>query len=270
MPLSSERSLWALLTSVLVLGVEFRPDPLPDRIALHRHAERVAPVVEDPDLAAVFLGVPEDVPGDIHARDVLLDLVVPPSDAVHPDDVGDRVVAVAVVERVHQRRPDVLLEVGQVGAIQRHQQLVRDQVDDVRAAQADDQVEVDRSGGQLRYRLVGRVVRRDLDLGRELLLEALDRFRVEVVGVVVDPQRPGLGAAAVLDGLVLVGDRPGDGVVGAGQRQPARPGRLLDDELGGRARGTGRLCAHRRGRVLTGREAGHEPGAGDRPGGSAR
>ena len=201
--------------------------------------------------------------------DVLLDLVVAPPDAVHPDDVRDRVVAVAVVERVHQRRPDVLLEVGQVRAVERRQQLVRDQVDDVRAGQPDDQVEVDRAGGQLRDRLVGRVVGRDLDLGRELLLEALDGGRVEVVGVVVDPQRPGLGLAAVLDRLVLLGDRPGDGVVRAGQRQPARAGRLLDDELGGRAGGAGRLGAHRSGRVLAGRQPGGDARAGDRARGSA-
>ena len=135
--------------------------------------------------------------------------------------------------------------------------------------QPDDQVEVDRPRRQLRDRLVGRVVGRDLDLGRELLLELLDGRRVEVVGVVVDPQRAGLGLDAVLDRLVLVGDRPGDGVVRARQRQPARTGRLLDDELGGRAAGAGGVGADRGGRVLAGRQAGDDPRAGDRPGGSA-
>ena len=123
--------------------------------------------------------------------DVLLDLVVAPADPVHPDDVRDRVARAAVVERVGQLGPDVLLEVRQVGVVERLEQLLRDQVDDVRAAQADDEVEVDRAGRELRDRLVGRVVGRDLDLAVELLLELLDRRRVDVVGVVEDPQRAG-------------------------------------------------------------------------------
>ena len=254
--LSCERSRCALSTTRLVLGVEVGPHVAPHRVALHRHAQRVAPVVEDPDLAAIGLRLPEDVPRDVHARDVLLDLVVAPADPVHPDDVRDRVARAAVVERVGQLGPDVLLEVGQVGVVERLEQLARDQVDDVRAAQAHDQVEAHRPGRELRDRLVGRVVGRDLDLRVELLLELLDRRRVDVVGVVVDPQRAGLGLDAVRDRLVVVGDRPGHRVVGAWQREARGAERLGDDELrrglGDLARGIG--GADRRRRVLTARE----------------
>ena len=75
------------------------------------------------------------------AGDVLADLVVAPPDPVRPDDVRDRVAAAAVVERVLQLGPDVLLEIRQVRVVQRLQQLLRDQVDDVRAGEADDDVE---------------------------------------------------------------------------------------------------------------------------------
>ena len=239
-----------LVDRVGVLGVEVGPRAGPHRVALHRHAERVATVVEDPDLAAIRLRVPEDVPRHIHAGDVLLHLVVAPPDAVHPDHVRHRVAAAAVVEGVGQLRPDVLLEVGQVRVVQREHQLVRDQVDDVRPAQAHDQVELDGAGRELRDRLVGGVVRRDLHLRGRLRLELLDGGGVDVVGVVVDPQRATLGRAPVGDPLVLVGDRPCDGVVGARQRQARRAGGLLDDELCGRAGRAGRLGADGRRRVL--------------------
>jgi hypothetical protein len=65
--------------------------------------------------------------------------------------------------------------------VERREQLLRDQVDDVRAGQPDDQVEVDRAGGQLALGLLGRVVGRRSRPCRELLLEALDRRRVDVV-----------------------------------------------------------------------------------------
>ena len=256
-----------LVDDGLVLGVEVGPHVPSHRVALHRHAQRVAPVVEDPDLAAIGLRVPEDVPRDVHARDVLLDLVVAPADPVHPDDVRDRVARAAVVERVGQLGPDVLLEVGQVGVVERLEQLAGDQVDHVRAAQAHDQVERHRPGRELRDRLVGRVVGRDLDLRVELLLELLDRRRVDVVGVVVDPQRAGLGLDAVRDRLVVVGDRPRHRVVGAWEREPRGAERLGDDELrrglGDLARGIG--GADRRRRVLTAREGpgGAETSRGD-------
>ena len=84
-------------------------------------------------------------------------------------------------------------------------------------------------GGELRDGLVGRVVRRDLHLPAGQLLELLDHARVDVVGVVVDPER-----------ALLVGtrrgsarcrrDRPRDGVVGRGSgRPPGRP--ASDDEV---------------------------------------
>jgi hypothetical protein len=144
-------------------------------------------MLSDPHLAAIGLCLPEDVPGDVHVRDVLLELVVAPADPVHPDDVRDGVVRAAVVEGICDLGPDVLLEVRQVGVAERLQQPAREQVDDVRAGQAHDQVEGHRAGRDLRDRLVGRVVGRDLHLGAELLLELLDRVRVDVVGVVVDP-----------------------------------------------------------------------------------
>ncbi len=263
---SAERSSRALSTIAWSSVLRSGADALAHRVALHRHAQRVAPVVEDPDLAAVLLGLPEDVPRHVHPRDVLADLVVAVADAVHPDDVGDRVVRAAVVERVGQLGPDVLLEVREVGVVERLDQLLGDQVDDVRAAQAHDQVELDGTGGELRDRLVVRVVGRDLDLRVELRLELLDRRRVDVVRVVVDPQRAGLGRRAVGDRLVVVGDRPGDGVVGTREREAGWAERLRHHELG---RGAGhlpgsRLGADRGRRVLTAgeRARGRQPGRG--------
>ena len=198
--------------------------------------------------------LPEDVPGHVHRGDVLRDLVVAPADPVRPDDVRHRVPAAAVVERVLQLGPDVLLEVRQVRVVERLEQLLGDQVDDVRAREPDDQVEGDRAGGELRDRLVGGVVGRDLHLAAGELLELLDQARIEVVGVVVDPERAALVGDAVGDRLVVLGDRPGDGVVGAGQRQAARAGRLRDDEV---RRAVAALAgADRRRRVLA---AGEQP-----------
>ena len=216
--------------------------------------ERVALVVQYADLAAVGLRVPEDVPGDVHRGDVRLDLVVPPADAVHPDDVGHGVTAAAVVEGVRQLRPDVLGEVRQVGVVERLQELLGDQVDDVRAAQADDHVERDGAGRELGDRLVGRVVGGDLDRGSELLLELLDRHRVDVVGVVVDPQRPLLGRPSFRYRPVVGRDRPGDRVVGPRQREAARPYGLWHDEPGGRAGRPSGRDADRLSRVLATRE----------------
>src|SRR6185436_18136996 len=78
-----------------------------------------------------------------------------------------------------------------------------------------------------------------------------------------------LGLAAGLHRLVVVGDRPGHGVVRARQRKPGGPGRFLDDELRGGAAWAGRLRTNRGGRVLTCREPGDDSCARDRPGGAA-
>ncbi len=144
--------------------------------------------------------------------------------------------------------------------VERLQELLRDQVDDVRPGQADDDVEADRARGELRDRLVGGVVGRDLHLRPESPLELLDRRGIEVVGVVVEPKRAPLGRPALRDRPVLVGDRPRHGVVGARQRQPARSERPGDDELrGATGRASGAL-ADGRGRVLA---AGEHAGGAD-------
>ena len=169
-----------------VLGVDVWADARPQRVALHRHAERIALVVEDRHLAPVGLRVPEDVPWHVHRSDVLADLVVAPADPVGPRDVGRREAAAAVVGGVLELRPDVPLEVGKVRMVERLQQLLGDEVDDVRAREADDDVEADGTGRELRDRLVRGVVRRDLDLDSVPLLETLEYDRVEIVGVVVD------------------------------------------------------------------------------------
>ena len=206
-----------------VVGVEVGNLACVHRIALHGHGQGVALVVQQTDLARVRLRLPEDVPGHLHAADVLADLVVAPADAVHPDDVGHRVARAAVVEGVLQCGPDVLGQVRQVAVVERLHQLLRDEADHLVGAQADHDIEVDGPGRELCGGLVGGVVGRDLDRAVVLLLEALDEAGPDVVGVVVDVERAALGLEAVLDGRVVVGDRPGDAVVGARQRQPLGP-----------------------------------------------
>ena len=86
-----------------VIRVEVRDRAVGHCVALHRHREAVALVVEEADLAPPLLRLPEDVPRDVELGDVHRDLVVAPADAVRPDDVGHRVVRAEVVERVGQR-----------------------------------------------------------------------------------------------------------------------------------------------------------------------
>ena len=236
----------AAWTMAGVLGVEVRDAALRHRVALHGHAQPVAVVVEQADLALVRRRVPEDVPRHRGAGDVLLDHVVAPADAVAPDDVGHGVARALVVERVLQLGPDVD-EVRQVGVVQRLQDAAGHELHDVAAAEPEDDVERHRAGRELRQRLVGRVVGGDLDAAVELGLELLLRVRVDVVGVVVDPQRAALGLLAIRDRLVVVEERPGHGVVRARQRQAAGSERLRHDE---RRRRSGRGVANRLGGVL--------------------
>jgi hypothetical protein len=76
---------------VLVGGVE-----VGDAVLEQGHADGLAVVVEDADLAAVLL-VPEGVIGVGQLGDVVLDLVGPPGDAGGVDRVGHRVVPALVV-----------------------------------------------------------------------------------------------------------------------------------------------------------------------------
>ena len=146
-----------LLDQLGILGVQVRDEPVPEGVALHRHAEPVALVVEEADLPAVRGGLPEDVPGDVHGGDVLADQVVAPADSVRPDDVRHRVAGAAVVERVGELGPDVRREVRQIGVVQRLQELQRHQVDDVRARETEDDVVGDGARLKLRDPLIGRV-----------------------------------------------------------------------------------------------------------------
>ncbi len=122
---------------------------------------------------------------------------------------------------------------------------------------AEEHVELQLAGAQLGERLVERVERRDLDLDALLLAELLQHGRVEVVGVVVDPQ---LAALLGLDGALdrLEQARQRHRVVAAGERdaggvdRPAR-GRIAEDALPAAA---GARDAHRRGRVLAAGQAG--------------
>ena len=265
MDVSCARSSTRLRDDRRVLRVEVGDHALVHRIALHRHRERVALVVQDPDLAGPGLRLPEDVPRHLHAGDVLADLVVAPPDAVEPDDVGHAVARAAVVERVLQRCPDVLLEVGQVAVRERQHQLLGEQGHLVVGAEPDDDVEAHAARRELGGRLVGGVVGRDLDLAVELLLEALDEARPDVVGVVEDLQRAALGLQAFLDLRVVVGDRPRHAVVRTRQRQAVRSGRPRDDELLHRRSAAALAGSDRlRGVLAPGRDAGHAhdgPGA---------
>ena len=90
---------------------------------------------------------------------------------------------------------------------------------------------VDGPRRQLGDRLVRRVVGRELDRAVVLPPELLHERRIEVVRVVEETQgRPGLGLEAVLDRLVVLGDRPGDAVVVPRQRGAAGSDRLRLDE----------------------------------------
>ena len=194
----------------------------------HRH--RGVPVVDDRGLAVVRR-VPEAVVRVRQCRDVVGDQVGAPADAGRVDAVGDRVARLPVVPGALERRPHVA-EVAEVAVVERPDQLRGDQPGDLVVAREVD-VERHRSGADLGDRLVGVVEGRDLDVDAVLLLERLHHRGAEVVGVVVDEQRALLRREAVGDRLVVVGDVPGDGVVGRG-----------DLELGGRpgaaAAGAGR------------------------------
>ena len=149
--------------------------------------------------------------------------------------VRHRVRRAAVVERVPQLGPDVRLEIREVGVVERLQQLSRHQLHDVAAAEPDEDVVRDSARRELRDRLVGGLVRPGCDLAVELLPELLDEPRVDVVGVVVDPERPTLRCDPVGQHRVVIRDRPLDAVVVPRQRQPARPHRLRDDQARGAA-----------------------------------
>jgi hypothetical protein len=95
-------------------------------------------------------------------------------------------------------------------------------------------VDLDRAAGELRDRLGVDVERRDLDVDAVLRLELLEHVRADVVGVVEDAQRAGLGFEAVVDAL---GDGPVTALVtpaaraedrDAGAEHGAEPDRLAE------------------------------------------
>ena len=159
MSLSSSRSLSGLGDQLGILRVEVGDVAAAHRVPLHGHAEPVALVVEEPDLAAPVLGLPEDVPGDVHRADVGVDLVVAPADPVLPDDVGNGVVRAAVVERVLQLRARCSSRGSGGSVVERQQELLGHQLDDVRRAEADERRTGPAPDAELGDRLVRGVVR---------------------------------------------------------------------------------------------------------------
>src|SRR5215213_10064834 len=139
--------------------------------------------------------------------------------------VGDRVVPALVVPGVLERRPD-LLDVGDVAVVEGAQEVSLDQLAKVVVGR-EEHVEGDLAAAELGHRLVHVPVGRDLDLDvvlLVLLLEVLDDLLVDVLAPVVDLQGGALlGGEAVGDACVGR-DRPGHGVVGAGQLGPAGAG----------------------------------------------
>ena len=209
-------------------------------LAQQRHRDRLAHLGQQRRLALVGLGLPEDVPRVGHRRDVLLDLVGAPGDAGGIGRIGDAVPRADVVERVDQRGPDVLLEVGDVVEVDRLDQLA-----------GHDPVEVvGRHLGHVRLHGARRqfgdagvdvVERRHLDGDVVLLAELLQERAVDVLRVVEDRElAAGLGLHPGRDRLLP--QRQRDAPVGAGQRQAAGADRLAG-RVDGAARGGGRVAA---------------------------
>ena len=173
-----------------ILGVDVR-DPL----AQERHADRLPVLGEERHLALVRLRLPEDVPRLVHAGDVLFDLVRPPCDAGGVDGVGNGVARLAIVERVDELRPDVLLEVRDVVEVERLDQLAGNA--DIERVRRDlHHVGRDRSGGKPLESGVDVVERRVLDFDVVLGPELREELLVEVGGIVVDGERPAVSGSS--------------------------------------------------------------------------
>jgi hypothetical protein len=127
-------------------------------------------VVETRD--ALEFGVPEDLPGVVHARDVGRNHVRPPADARGVGNVGGRVARSLVVEGIGELGPDVLLQVGEVFVVERLQQFARHVFWQV-VLRGEEDVEAYLSRPELLRCLLRVVEGGDLDLGSELLGEAL-------------------------------------------------------------------------------------------------
>jgi hypothetical protein len=242
------------IEQVRVLGVE-----VGHPAAHERHARRLARVVEDRDLAAIFLGLraPEGVPRPVELARVEVEQVVAPGDPGGVGDVGHRVARADVVERAVQLGPDVLLEVGDQLVVERLQQPAADQAREL-IGRREDHVELQAPGAELRERLVEGVERGHPDAHVLLFAEGLEHLGVEVVGVVVDVQlAAALGLGRAGDDVAELGHD--DRVVLARQRDAGavdRPagGGVAENALAAAA--PGRIGGHRRGRVLAGGEGG--------------
>ena len=117
------------------------------------------------------------------------DLVGPPCDAGGVDGVGNGVARLAVVERVDELRPDVLLEVRDVVEVERLDQLAGNA--DIERVRRDlHHVGRDRSGGKPLESGVDVVERRVLDFDAVLGPEIREDLLVEVGGIVEDGERP--------------------------------------------------------------------------------
>ena len=228
-----------------ILGVDVR-DPL----AQERHADRLPVLGEERHLALVRLGLPEDVPRLAHAGDVLLDLVRPPGDAGGVDGVGNGVARLAVVERVDELRPDVLLEVRDVVEVERLDQLAGNA--DIERVRRDlHHVGRDRSGGEPLESGVDVVERRVLDVDAVLGPEIREDLLVEVGGIVEDGERPACLRLEPRRDRILP-TRQGHALVGPRERQASRP-----DEFAARAGALGDVR-----RVAAGGEQGAGSGEG--------
>src|SRR4029453_11397419 len=151
--------------------------------------------------------------------------------------VGNGVARLAVVERVDELRPDVLLEVRDVVEVERLYQLCGTP-DNERVRRDLHHVGRDRSGAKPLESGVDVVERRVLDfdvvLGPELPWELL----VEVGGIVEDGERPAcLRLEPRLDGILPT--RQGHALVGPRERQASRPGELVARALPARGVATG-------------------------------
>ena len=180
----------------------------------------------------------------LHRGDVLGDLIVAPEDAGGVGRVRHRVVRAAVVERVDQLRPDVLLEIRDVVEIERLDELAGDHLIEVVGRHLHD-VGLHRAGRQLLDSGGDVVERRVLDLDAVLLPEVLQELLPEVGRVVED----GEGAARL--GLEAGLDR----VLPHRQRHPlVRPRERKPTWPDGLAAGPGSGAAGWRRRVAAGGE----------------
>ena len=204
-----------LLADHLQVGLRRRVD-VRNALAQKHHGHRGVEVVQHGDLALVRR-IPEHVVRILHRADIGGHLIGPPAYSGGVDGVRHGVLPALVVPGVGEARPHVL-DVWNVGVVQWPDQPAIHQTADLGVVGVVD-VEVD-SAAEFGDRLVPVVEGRDLDLRRVLVLEGLDGFGAEIVGVVVDLERRALlRREAVGDRLVVVGDRPLHRVVRRGDRQ---------------------------------------------------